>query len=307
MSILLFGAGLALLILAGLGVCVRRRPLATLGWLSRVALWRAGLRRRIVDTPVGRQSVWIGGRGPVVVLLHGAGDQAGTWARTVPALITDHRVIAPDLPGHGGSEPRSGPLPVGTVTAGTAAVLAACAPGVVPVVVGNSLGAWVALLYAAGHPTGVGRLVLVNGGALRGDRSDITFTPSTREEARLTLQALLGVKAGRTPDFVVDDLIRVCRLGPLGRLAQTAGDMEPYLLEGRLHEVTTPVDLLWGDRDQVFPLSYAERMATGLPAARLTCLTGCGHTPHREKPSRFNEALRRILAEPAPEANGAPR
>jgi pimeloyl-ACP methyl ester carboxylesterase len=100
--------------------------------------------------------------------------------------------------------------------------------------------------------------------------------------------------------FVLDDLIRVCRHGPLGRLAQTAAEMEQFVLEGRLREVRVPVDLLWGVEDRVFPLAYAERMARELPAVRLTPLEGCGHVPHRSKPLNFGEALMGLLDRDAP-------
>jgi pimeloyl-ACP methyl ester carboxylesterase len=174
-------------------------------------------------------------------------------------------------------------------------------------IVGNSLGAWVALLVAVRRPSRIGRLVLVKGGALKGGRSDITFTPSTREEARATIGALMGPSALRAPGFVLDDLIRVCRVGPLGRLVQTADEMDRYLLDGRLGAVTAPVDLLWGSDDQVFPVSYAERMERELPASRLTLLPGCGHAPHRNHPRRFNTALADLLAAAAPETSSAPR
>lgn len=304
--IFLAGVGMALLVAAAVVAGVAwLRPLATFGWFSRAALRRAGLHRRVEPTLVGSQSVWTGGRGPTLVLLHGAGDQAGTWARTVPALLPRFRVVALDLPGHGGSQPASGPLSVGTVFDGVAQVLTALVPDEPWVVVGNSLGAWVALLLAVRYPARVGRLVLVNGGALRGDRTDITFLPSTREEARTTVEALMGPAAARAPGFVLDDLIRVCRLGPLGRLAQTAAEMDRYLLEGRLVEVAAPVDLLWGEEDRVFPVAYAERMEHALLASRLTVLPGCGHVPHRSNPRRFNAALVRVLTTAAPEATRA--
>src|SRR5687768_3763552 len=44
-----------------------------------------------------------GGDGPPLVLLHGPGANATHWARVIPALAKRHRVIAPDLPGHGAS------------------------------------------------------------------------------------------------------------------------------------------------------------------------------------------------------------
>jgi pimeloyl-ACP methyl ester carboxylesterase len=288
-------------------VVVWRRPLAAYGHLSRSALRRAGLHRQVVATGVGEQTAFVGGHGPTVVLLHGAGDQAGTWARNVPALLPHFRLVVLDLPGHGESAPKSGPLSVGTVVDGVADVLDVLVPNEPWTIVGNSLGAWVALLVAVRRPSRIGRLVLVNGGALKGGRSDITFTPSTREEARATIGALMGPSALRAPGFVLDDLIRVCRVGPLGRLVQTADEMDRYLLDGRLGAVTAPVDLLWGSDDQVFPVSYAERMERELPASRLTLLPGCGHAPHRNHPRRFNTALADLLAAAAPETSSAPR
>src|ERR1041384_2217200 len=47
------------------------------------------------------------GSGPPVVLVHGLGGAAGNWLRVAPALARSHRVIVPDLPGHGGSVPLS--------------------------------------------------------------------------------------------------------------------------------------------------------------------------------------------------------
>ena len=51
-----------------------------------------------------------GGDGPPVVLLHGPGEFAAKWMRVIPDLVTTHRVVAPDLPGHGASEVRRRPL-----------------------------------------------------------------------------------------------------------------------------------------------------------------------------------------------------
>src|SRR5919197_5155852 len=45
-----------------------------------------------------------GGAGRPVVLLHGPGEYGAKWMRVIPDLVTTHRVIAPDLPGHGASE-----------------------------------------------------------------------------------------------------------------------------------------------------------------------------------------------------------
>ena len=56
-----------------------------------------------------------GGDGPPVVLLHGQGEFAAVWVRVVPDLATTHRVVVPDLPGHGASEVSAGSLDTSAV------------------------------------------------------------------------------------------------------------------------------------------------------------------------------------------------
>jgi len=46
-------------------------------------------------------SVLEGGDGLPIVLLHGPGEFAAKWLRVIPDLVRTHRVVAPDLPGHG--------------------------------------------------------------------------------------------------------------------------------------------------------------------------------------------------------------
>jgi pimeloyl-ACP methyl ester carboxylesterase len=171
--------------------------------------------------------------------------------------------------------------------------------------VGNSLGAWVAMLYAVERPERVERLVAVNGGAIREDNPQVNLFPATREEARATMKALMGPATPPLPDFVLDDVIRHARVGPAGRLARTAGEMGAYLLDGRLDEVTVPVELVWGDADGLMRLDYAQRLLDGLPRARLTTVPRCGHVPHRECPDATLEALRSVLALPPPEPRPA--
>jgi len=55
----------------------------------------------------------VAGRGPLIVLLHGMAGSSETWERVMPALAADHRVIAPDLIGHGESAKPGGDYSVG--------------------------------------------------------------------------------------------------------------------------------------------------------------------------------------------------
>jgi pimeloyl-ACP methyl ester carboxylesterase len=275
------------------------RPLKVFGMMERSKLKKAGFEQSVVTTPDGRMTVWQAGDGPTMVLLHGAGDQAGAWAEMAGPLLGEYRIVIPDLPGHLDSDPKSGPLGVDQVLAGVEALLDTL--GDEPaILVGNSLGAWISMLVAHRTPNRVERIVAVNGGAILEPDPKVNLYPKTREEARETLRGLTGPSSPEAPGFVLDDVIRHSAEGPAGRLAQTADQMGPYLLDDRLHEITTPVDLVWGDADELLDLDYAQRLLDGLPQARLHVLKGCGHVAQRECPGEVRGALRKALAEPHP-------
>jgi len=286
---------------------VWKRPLKVDAMFSRMALGRLGFDRIWIPSPDGRMTVWVGGEGPCMVLLHGAGDQAGAWARMVPPLLDDYMVVIPDLPGHWKSDPRSGPIGVDQLLRGVEVVMDSVCAGDQVVLVGNSLGAWLSMLYAHDYPGHVSRLVAVNGGAIREENPAINLFPQNREEARETMKGLMGPATLPVPDFVLDDVIRHAREGPAGRLAgrlvEANEAIEPYLLDDRLDEVMVPVELVWGESDQLLTLDYAQRLLDGLPRARLHVIKGCGHVPHRECPDKTLEAIQAALAMPPPEMN----
>jgi pimeloyl-ACP methyl ester carboxylesterase len=276
-----------------------RYPLSIYARMNTRALASAGFTRADVPCPIGTQSAWTAGSGPTLVLLHGAGDSAGTWSSIVKTFTPRYRVVVPDLAGHGMSAPAEGPISVGQVLEGLEAVLAQ-GPQDPAIIVGNSLGAWAAMLFAREHPDRVARLVLVNGGALVGDRPDLSLVPRSREEAAALMTQLRDASADPIPGFVLDNVVREAQSGPISRLVQTAGEMSQYVLDGKLHEVKAPADLLWGESDKLFSIAYARRMMAQLPAARLTTIPACGHVPQQECPIRFGAALSDVLTMPPP-------
>jgi len=273
------------------------RPLAITVWLRRNGLRRAGLRKTKLTTTVGKQIVWHGGAGPLLVLLHGAGDQAGTWNKVAPELKRRFQLVIPDLGGHGESEPREGPLSLGTLLTALEQVVDA-----IPwrdasmVLAGNSLGAWMAMLYAQKSPHRVTRVILIDGGPIK-SATEIGILPKDREEARRALDAVLDPSSPRPPNFVLDDLVRVSNSGPISRLmAAGIEDMSKYLLEDKLASFQLPVDLIWGSSDRLVPLDYAKKLQSQLPHCTLTVIARCGHAPQLERPREFTQVLLRILA-----------
>lgn len=298
-TVVAIGIGLAvlvLLVLAGASF-LRLRPLTVYAWSTRSALAKAGLHKVTVDSPAGPQIVWTGGSGPVMVLLHGAGDQAGTWSRVAPTLAKRYTLIVPDLAGHGGSAPRSGPIETKAIFEGVTATLDTLAPGRKVILAGNSLGGWMAMLVAHRRPESVAMVVAIDGGAIKGGNEHANVLPKNRAEARASIAQSRDAKSVAIPDYVLDDLVRQATKGSLGRFASTAASMDAWVLdEAAIGEIKVPVRLVWGASDRLIPLDYARRMEATLKDARLEVIPDCGHVPQVECPGPFLAAFEKAVA-----------
>lgn len=217
-----------------------------------------------------------------------------------PAFVTRYRVVVPDLPGHGESAPATGDLPMATVVAGAERLLLAVTTERPAIVVGNSMGAWIATLLALRHPERVERIVLVNGGPLPGAPGGPSLLPQNREQAAQLMAMLRDPAAPPLPDWLLDDLVRRAPTGPTARMMRDIPGLVAHMLIGRLGEVKTPADLLWGASDQLMKTSYAEQLLAQFSAARLTLLEHCGHIPALECAPAFVAALDKLLAAPLP-------
>ncbi len=125
--------------------------------------------------------------------------------------------------------------------------------------------------------------------ARRGDRFDVE-----------TLLESLQTVPEPLPDWLLDDLVRRAPSSPTARLTRDLPGLVANLLVGRLGEVKTPADLLWGASYRLMKVAYAERMLAEFPAARLTLLDHCGHIPQIECAPAFVSALQQLLAGPPP-------
>ena len=238
---------------------------------TRAAL---GLEKRRLDGSV----YFTGGAGSTIVLLHGANDQAGTWASVVP-LLSQYRLIVPDLAGHGESAPASGPIPIPLIVDRLHALIDV--PRVT--LVGNSMGAWIALLYTLAHPERVERLVLESGGGLARPLA-VPLTATNRDDAMVLLRAVHGPNAV-LPDWAVDALLRRATDAPMLRLT----DLQ--FVDGRLGDISVPTTIVWGADDGVIPRSYMEALRDGIAGARLEVIEGAAHIPHAQQPARFVSCL----------------
>jgi 3-oxoadipate enol-lactonase len=219
-----------------------------------------------------------------LVLVHALGSSRRAWAPQVRALSDRHRVLAPDLPGHGDNR---GPF---TLDRGVDSVHATIgeAPGSVHLV-GISVGAVVALRVCLDHPVDVASLVLSGG---------LAHVPPwfvlQRMIARITPEPLLEralapMYSGGSADYAkaaVEDFRRCGKrayLTALGELAEL--DLRP-----RLSGVSVPTLVTCGSNDRVnIPLS--RELAAGIRDAELQIVPGATHLWNLQQPDTFNQTI----------------
>lgn len=248
--------------------------------MTRTALAAAGFVRKERAGMVTFEA----GEGDTVVLIHGANDHAGTWFAIAPVLARTHRVVVPDLPGHGESEPHAGPIAISRVVSALESLIDTPAT-----LVGNSFGGWMSLIFAHRHPERVQQLVLESSGGLNRP-TGVPLFAQTREQAIPILRAVHGPQY-EPQEWVIEALLQRAVDSPMLRLTELLEhDIEPHL-----GEIETKATLIWGRDDGVLPLSYAQGLLDALPNASLQIIDGAAHIPHLQQPERFLQCLTAIF------------
>ncbi len=287
------------LIAGAAALWARRNPLLAFEKMTRSQLKRGGMQRNEIVVSGEPVVYWTAGEtGTTVVLVHGVNDQAGTWAGIGARLAKQNRVVAIDLPGHGESGPKKGALPMRNMIDALAAVVNLNSPDEPVILVGNSMGGWVSMLYASEKPERVRRLVLENASGMAWDLSHVPIAPKDRDEARRLLRMVQGPDAP-LPDYLLDAMVRIAPDLPQARVLQQP-DLAQWLVDSRLATLTMPVALIWGRQDGLLPQRYAETLRSRLPDATLELIDHAAHIPHRQAPAEFSRLLLAALAiEPA--------
>jgi pimeloyl-ACP methyl ester carboxylesterase len=263
-------------------------PLAEFEKATRTALRKSGMTKH-----TNNDVVWFtGGRGErTVVLVHGVNDQAGTWSAVTPKLKKDFRLVAIDLPGHGESGPKTGPLPMRSMIDALAAVIDRESPNAPVVLVGNSMGGWVSILYASEHPERVAQLVLEDASGMAWDLRHVPLFPKDRDEALKLLRLVHGPDA-KIPDYLIDAVLNAKDM-PQKRVLE-AGILD-WIVDTRLPKLTMPVTLIWGANDGLLPLAYANTLQSRITGSKLHVIDTAAHIPHRQAPDEFLRLLREAM------------
>jgi pimeloyl-ACP methyl ester carboxylesterase/putative sterol carrier protein len=259
---------------------------------------------------------------PTVVLVHGLAATNASMLPLFADLCHDFRVLAPDLPGHGGTQARSEAHTAQFLGDWLRDFLARTGSGPA-VLVGNSLGGRTALQAALDHPSDQpdlvrGLVLLCPAVAFRKLRQFVPLVRIMRDEL-----AILPVKVPRTMamgglrtlfadpsrlpeawhEAAVDEFVRTLgiranRQAVFSALRNIYLD-RPFGAGGfwdRLPDLAAPALFLWGDKDPLVPAGLAHFVEQALPEARSTVLESCGHIPQFEHPALTAELTRNFIA-----------
>ncbi len=252
--------------------------------------------RRIAGVEV---EVWTKGTGSPVLFLH-PGDGLDPHTGYVERLARKHSVVAPSHPGFGGSQ-----LPEHFTSVDDLAYfyldLMKAHDLRDAVVIGVSLGAWVAAAIAIKSVERMAGLVLVDSiGAKFADRTtreigDL-FSVNIHEQATL----LYHDAARRRPSFAdapQDALTRLARCHETFALLAWSPTLHDPKLAHRLHRIDVPTLVVWGREDRVVSVDYGRQFAARIPGSRFAVVNDAGHYPHLEQPERFDAIVEGFIDE----------
>ena len=259
----------------------------------------------------------VSGRGPDLVLIHGASGSLRDFTFSLmPRLARDYRVIAIDRPGLGWSAPAEGAEKLAvqaTLLRDAARQLGADRP----LVLGQSYGGAVALSWALTHPQSLAGLITVSAPSHPWDTG---LPPLYRVTSNPVGQAVaVPLISAMVPDGYLSDAITnvfAPQTPPEGYLehfgprmsarpmALRANAVQRRALKSQIRamspqygRITAPVEIVHGTADGIVGFKiHAEPLARDLPNARLTALPGIGHMPHHVAQDQVVAAIHRAAA-----------
>lgn len=256
------------------------------------------------------------GSGPPVILVHGFWGAFWQWEYQQDPLAVSHRVITLDMLGSGMSD-----KPDLEYTPEEILEFFRCFMDAVGVerasIVGNSMGAGVAIGMALKHPERVDRLVLIAGLPDRVDEKVTSPLIKRAIETRAPVWAasfgnwLLGRSLTRTvlsemvhdPQLLTPAVIersyrnrqRPGLVGPLLAVARSLPLWETGFAR-QLGQIRQPTLILWGAEDQVFPPQVGKQMHETIPGSSFELIPAAGHIPQWERPAMVNPILLEFLS-----------
>ena len=266
---------------------------------------------RIVE--VNKRSVQVldSGSGAPLLYLHGFADVHSvkeSWLPFHEQLAERARVIAPAHPGCARTDENKDIDTVEDVVFHYLEVLDALKLTRFDLV-GSCVGGWIAAELAARHPEKIRKVVLIGAaglfveGALIGDIFMNAQPEHGSSYASLREMLFAGADQPDALDMFPDgkgEIEDEVRRYQMLRLSSRIGFKPPYFynysLRNRLHRISSPALVIWGEKDGMVPRIHGETYAKRMPNAKLAIIPGAGHSAHVEKPDETATMIAEFLA-----------
>ena len=242
------------------------------------------------------------------MLLHGPAEFGAVWLPVLRQLVRSHRVIAPDLPGHGASGLPAAGLDAGLVSRWLDELIEQTCPSR-PVVIGRVVGGAIAARFAIEHPGRPAHLILVDSMGLAPFEPTPRFGlalhrylagPTVTTFDRLmefcafdldNVRARLGLRWQPYADYAVELAGTPTTQAAVGALI---GQFSAPIASGQLACIEVPTTLIWGRDDLALPLQVAQEASEnyGWP---LHVIDDAGDDPPLDQPDAFLAALHTAL------------
>lgn len=243
------------------------------------------------------------GKGTNLVLLHGLGGSSLGWALNIKPLQERFHVLAPDQIGSGRSDKPLLSYRISLMAEYLFEFLSSLKISGV-ILIGSSMGGWLAAHFTANHPDMVKKLVLVDSAGYALDKP-----LSDGERELLNALTLSSTRAFAQKLFFCPDLVEDAGLKM--RLRMKLKSHEPYVIDRFMDsidrnqdvvdhlipQIKVPTLIIWGKDDQVVPVAHARRFHQEISGSKLVIFDQCGHVPQVEKATRFNQEVLNFLAD----------
>jgi len=236
------------------------------------------------------------GQGSAVILLHGLGSVKEIWAANIGVLSAKYHVYALDQIGFGHSDKPLLEYKISTFVDFLHGFMQSQNLSKATLV-GNSLGGWIAIDFAARHPEMVDKLVLVDSAGLPfGKPLTVDLNPASLEDMRTLLNSIFYDRKMVTEEFALQAFTNHVRNNDGYTIQRTlAGFAQNQFEDAKLSSIHAPTLVVWGRQDELIPVSSGEKLRDGISGAKLVVYEQCGHVPQLEKPTEFNQAVIEFL------------
>lgn len=267
----------------------------------KIARSQEGMRKVVRGVEMAYDDV---GSGPSVVLLHGYPFNRSMWSDQIAELKQHHRVIVPDLRGHGESDLTAAPMTMPSLATDVAALLESL--NISRATIGGlSMGGYVALAFYRLFPLRVRSLVLADTRA-QGDTEEAKQNREQQAEKALR-EGMEGIADGlltkllapetvtKHPEIVKSLRGMMAETNPEGAAAALRGMAARQDQTSFLSRIIAPTLILVGSEDVITPVADSELLHREIGGSRLIIIEGAGHVSNLERPKEFNAAFVKFL------------